>query len=67
MRVQIYSWYGNANVVAPYKHGEIVEGDPWVLAKTFFNRDKTIALRKPKDTLKCDILLMVSDSGFGQR
>ena len=66
MRVLIYSWYGDPKLIAPYEHGKVVEGDPWLLAKTFFNQGKTIALRNP-GAPECDVLLMVSDAGFGQR
>lgn len=76
MKVSVYSWYGNLSLIAPHAQGEVVEADPWVLAKEFFDRGLSVSLRpasqwknkkKPAEDDGIDVLLCVSDAGWGQR
>jgi hypothetical protein len=66
-KVNIYSWYGKPEVVAPYEHNSVIEANPLSLVSEFCAKGYGVQLRPATVEDAPGFLLMVSDAGFGQK
>jgi hypothetical protein len=71
MRILIYDWAFDAKMAlarAGYEHNEIVEGDPFQVAKALYEVGLNVMIKhKQSPSEDYDILVAVDASNFGQR
>jgi hypothetical protein len=66
MKISIYSWFGEEDLVLPYKHNEVIEvaeEQLWNIVKGFYMKGLSVMVR----SLNKLTLVAVSRDTFGQR